>query len=169
MKSSCEAVTERIAVGEPLGELADHVAGCAQCQRLADVRTQLVAVHQEVDPGLGFTARMTIGAQQRLAARRRRRIAAGFGATVAAAVVGVVFIMRAPAIDPSAPAVGGGAALQPLAEQPSVPEPDLTEDDALKALVDLADVDRSSRVSARWRDITKPLAPYRRLVKGVKP
>ncbi|MGE0547658.1 MAG: hypothetical protein AB7O24_01005 [Kofleriaceae bacterium] len=163
---SCDAVIARVAVGEPLGELTEHVADCAECQRVVDLPNRLAEVHQEADPGLGFTARMTIGAQHRLAVRRRRRVAVGFGATVAVAVAGVVFVTHTPRA-PS-PLIGATPPA-PAVEQPLPVVTDPTSDEDLKALVRFADVDRSSRVSARWRDITKPLAPYRKLVKGVKP
>lgn len=159
MTSPCDAVAERIALGEPLAELDEHVSSCARCQRLVAMPGQLGATRHSVDPGLGFSARMTVGAQHRLGVRRRRRIAAGLAATVAAGMVGVFAITR----EPDAPQV---PAQQPaaVAKQPAE-EPGETMDDAdLAALVDLADTKRSSRLSARWSRIQRPLAPYQQLL-----
>jgi hypothetical protein len=56
-------------------------------------------------------------------------------------------------------------ATDPKQRDPWEPKQDPAHDDDVKALLRLADVDRSSHYSARWRDIEKPLAPYRALVK----
>lgn len=159
----CDAALERVAVGEPLGELAEHVTGCARCQRGLALAGKLGATHREIDPGLGFAARMTVGAQHRLAVRRRRRIAAGLAATVAAGVIGVVVLTRTSESPRSTVATDTRPAPAP---EPAI---DPATDADVKALVHLADVDRSSRLSARWRRITKPLATYRSLVQGVQP
>lgn len=165
MMSSCETVAERTALGEPLGELADHATTCATCQRTLATAGQLGVVHAAVDPGLGFSSRMTVGAQHRIAVRKRRRIAVGLAATVAAGAVGVFLFTRTPA-PASAPALPATATqTQPSPE----PAPDVAADADLKALVNLADVDRSSRLSARWGHINKPLRPYRKLLEGLTP
>jgi hypothetical protein len=188
--SLCDQVTERVALGEALGELAEHAATCPTCQRLAAVSRQLGRLRRsggpgqpgrpgqpgqpgqlgttphEIDPGLGFSARMTVGAQHRITVRRRRRLAAGLAATVATGAFGVFVLTRSPGAEPR-------VAIQ---APPSPTDPDHKDDpppaavDAdLAALVDLADVDRSSRLSARWAHIKKPLAPYQKLIKGVTP
>jgi hypothetical protein len=158
MTPQCDAVAERTALGESLGELAEHVAGCARCQRVVAMPGQLGATHHEIDPGLGFSARMTVGAQQRIAVRRRRRLAAGLAASVAAGALGVVVMTRAP--DAPAPVV---SVQLPEVKQdpPAVP---LDESD-LQVLVGLSDTGRTTRMSARWNRIEKPLAPYRKLMK----
>jgi hypothetical protein len=171
----CDQVTERVALGESLGELAEHAAACPTCQRLAVVSRQLGqlgrlgrlgVMHHEVDPGLGFSARMTIGAQHRIAVRRRRKLAAGFAATVATGAFGVFLVTRTPDVTPP-------PAHEPTMSQPAKsPEPDsptAATDADLATLVQLADVDRSSRISAKWPRIKKPLAPYKKLLKGVTP
>ena len=66
MMSPCDLVSERIALGEPLAELDEHVSSCTRCQRLVAMPAQLGATRHSVDPGLGFSARMTVGAQHRL-------------------------------------------------------------------------------------------------------
>ncbi len=165
MMSSCDSVAERVALGDALGDLADHVTSCERCRRVVDMPGQLGATRHEVDPGLGFSARMTIGAQQRLVVRHRRRVAVGLAATVAAGALGVFLMMRTP----RAPAPSETAATEPRKDDVKDPVPEVASEADLAALVHLADVDHSSRITARWSHITRPLAPYRKLVAGVIP
>lgn len=159
---TCDAVAERLALGEPLDSHAAHIATCTGCTRLVEMPRRIGAARQDLDPGLGFSARMTAGAQHLIGVRRRRRVAAGLAATVAAGLVGVVVLTRDPrGADP--------ALAVKLPEQPTQPTEDdpvvqLPEDD-LAALVNLADTQRSLRLSANWKGIEQPLAPYRKLVK----
>ena len=157
---TCDLVAERIALGEPLGEHEQHAATCERCQAIADMPGKLGATHHEIDPGLGFTARMTIGAQHRIAQRRRRRVAAALGTSVAAGLVAVFFLTRSPVADEPQ----NTASTETRVEDPKL-EP--ATDAELEALVDLADVNRSARLSANWRRIKKPLSPYRKLLQGV--
>jgi len=157
---TCDLVAERIALGEPLGEHEPHAATCERCRAVVEMPGQLGATHHEIDPGLGFTARMTIGAQHRIAQRRRRRVAAALGTSVAAGLVAVFFLTRTPGADEPA----NTASTETQVEDPTL-EP-ATEAE-LKALVDLADVNRSAHLSANWRRIKKPLSPYRKLLQGV--
>jgi hypothetical protein len=60
--------------------------------------------------------------------------------------------------------------------RPTVPpQPDKTEptapaaDDDLAALAELGDPVHATRESARWKHNVKPLAPYKKLLKGVVP
>lgn len=163
MMSNCDAVAERVALGEPIGDLADHVTGCARCARVVAMPGQLGATHHAIDPGLGFTARMTAGAQHRIAVRKRRRIVAGGVAMAMAAVVGV-FVMTREAPPAKIPEQAAEVP-QPPIEDEAAP----LADDELEALVDLADTKRSRRLSAHWARIQRPLAPYKQLVKGVTP
>ena len=157
MTSHCDSVAERIALGEPLAELDEHVSSCARCKRVVAMPAQLGGTRHSVDPGLGFSARMTVGAQHRIVVRRRRRIAAGLAATVAAGMIGILAFTREPEPAP--------AQLQPaVAEQLPVEEPIVIDEPDLAALVELADTKRSRRLSAHWARIYKPLAPYRKLV-----
>jgi hypothetical protein len=165
-ESMCDQVAERLALGEPLGDLSGHVSSCASCQGLVTVSGQLAATRHAVDPGLGFSARMTVGAQHRLGVRRRRRLAAGLAATVATGMFGVFLAAHDPAASHDAP--------QPTVQKtpPERPDPSPSEpatDDDLAALAQLADVDHASHLSADWRRIQKPLAPYKKLLKGVVP
>jgi hypothetical protein len=166
MTSTCDSVTERIALGEPLDELGEHIASCSRCQRTVEVPGKLAATHRDVDPGLGFAARMTVGAQHRLVVRRRRRVAAAMGGTVAAGVMGIVLFTRTSS---EVPSTAGGSEVHPSLEAPDDLAIEPAVDPDVKALVRLADTRRSSRLSADWGRITKPLAAYRKLVKGVKP
>ena len=166
MISNCDLVAERIALGDPLAELAEHAATCARCRRLAALPGALGASHRSADPGLGFSSRITAGAQQRLVVRRRRRVAAGLAGVVVAAAAVVVVVTHQPAAETVAIDI-------PQLPQPAIaPVPDRVHqeiDPEVKALVHLAHVDRASRVSAHWGRIEKPLAPYRALLEGVKP
>lgn len=177
MSSTCDRVAERVALGEPLGDVGEHAATCERCKRLVALPVELGAVHREVDPGMGFTARMTAGAQHRIVVRRRRRIAAVSATSVAAAALGVFVLTREPAQEPVAsnpPA--SHEAPQPAVEMPGPSEDpwdtndrdDVADiDDDVRMLVQLADTDRSARLSANWARIGKPLAPYRSLLRGV--
>lgn len=168
-ESMCDRVAERLALGEPLGDLSEHVPGCASCQGLVTVSGQLAATHHAVDPGLGFSARMTVGAQHRIGVRRRRRLAAGLAVSVATGMFGVFLVAHHPtAPDGPQPTVQNPP---PEPERRPEPAPSLTpaSDEDLAALAQLADVDHASRLSADWDFIEKPLAPYKKLVKGDVP
>jgi hypothetical protein len=162
--SLCDQLTERVALGEPLGELSEHVRTCESCARLVAMSSQLGATHHAVDPGLGFSARMTVGAQHRLAVRRRRRVATGLAATVASGAFAVFIVTRTP--EDHAPPVATPAMRTP---EPRVEPEAPASDDDLAAIVQMADVDRASRLSARWGHIKKPLRPYQQLIEGVTP
>ena len=172
-ESLCDVVAERMALGEPLAELSEHVASCESCQGLVAVSNKLGATHHAVDPGLGFSARMTVGAQHLLGVRRRRRFAAGLAATVATGMFGVFVVARTPE------RAGQEPVTPPTLARPTTPELDPSKDakdavdepaDAdLAALVDLADTERSTHLSAHWGHIKKPLSPYKKLLKGVVP
>lgn len=163
--SPCDLLAERVALGEPLAELTAHAQTCPRCAGLVAMSSQLGATHHAVDPGLGFSARMTVGAQHRITVRRRRRLAAGLAASVAGGMFGVFLVTRTPDA--------------PVAPQPQVrlPDPRPTNDnqaepagdDDLAALVQLADTDHASRLSAHWGRIEKPLAPYKKVLEGVEP
>lgn len=170
MSEPCDLVAERVALGEPLGELAEHAASCPKCRRLAALPAEIGAVHKDIDAGLGFTARMTIGAQQRFAARRRnRRVAVGAAAAVAVAAGTVLVVTRTPAGEPVAeqPPAPAMEHRQPQ-PQPDEPKPGQPDPD-LEALVQMSRAEHAMDTSARWGEITQPLAPYKTLVKGITP
>ena len=165
--SQCDQVTERLALGESLEELAAHTATCSSCQQVIAMSSKLGATHHAVDPGLGFAARMTIGAQHRLAVRRRRRLAAGLAATVATGALSVLFVTRPP--EPASPTAAIELPHRGSSDEPTQEPPALAGEDDLAALAQFADVDRSSRLSARWSHIKKPLRAYKKLLKEVEP
>ena len=165
MMEMCDQVAERTALGEPLGELDEHVATCESCQRLIALPGKLGATHHAIDPGLGFSSRMTVGAQHKIVARKRQRMAAGLAATVAAAALGAFVVTRTP--DEPNPNEQAVSPRPPIKLENEKPTP--AEDNDLTMLVRLADVERSEHVSARWGHIKKPLAPYKKLLKGVTP
>lgn len=165
--SKCEVVAERVALGEALGEVADHAASCDKCRRLVALPAELGATHREADPGMGFAARMTAGAQHRVVVRRRRRIGATLAASVAAMSLGVFFVMREPAQNQVAAKEPPGPVM-PAADTTNDTDPwNAGEvDEEVAALVDLADT--SPRSHARWKRVEKPLAAYRKLVEGAE-
>jgi len=164
MKQACDIVAERVALGEPLGDAAEHAASCPRCRRVAALPRELGATHSEADPGIGFAARVTAGAQKRIVVRHRRRVAATVAAGLCATALGVVFLTRDGS--PIGDAPHDTAATK--TPTPPAPEPPKVDED-VAYLVHLARVDRASHASARWHRIEKPLAPYKHLIKGVTP
>jgi hypothetical protein len=178
MSDPCEVVVERVALGEPLGDLAEHAQGCARCRRIAALPTELGAAHRDSDPGAGFSARMTAGAQTRIVVRKRRRIAGAVAAAVAVTTLGAFALTREPAPQKLAetPVQRDDNAPTPAAQdqdkdkdikQDPWREPADTDED-VRALVQLADTHRSRKLSANWRRIERPLAAYRIVFKGVE-
>lgn len=170
MSNPCDVVAERVALGEPLGDVAEHAATCARCRRLAALPTEIGAMKSEVDPGLGFAARMTAGAQHRIVVRRRRRVAAAAVSAVTAASLLTFALTRRTeqSTQTAQPAADLGSQERDPWEARNDNADDSETDDA-RALVRLADTERSTRFTANWRDIQKPLKPYRTLVQGVQP
>jgi hypothetical protein len=125
---------------------------------------QLATARREVDPGLGFSARMIVGAQHRITMRKRRRVAASLAAVTCASAFAVFVVTRTPAHEPASilPDNPNGTARK-SSEEPAVP----LDDNDLATLVELADTPRTLQVSAPWRQIETPLLPYKKLVKGV--
>src|SRR5258706_2254817 len=156
MKSPCDTVLERVALGEPLGDVAEHAASCESCRRVVALPVELGQVRRDADPGLGFTARMTAGTQQRVATRKRRRLATGLAFAVAASAAGVVVMTHhsEPSVATSKPATQ----TNPSNPVPTADEPASDED--LQTLLDYADTERSAHLTANWGRIEKPLAPY---------
>jgi hypothetical protein len=171
--TTCDQVAERIALGEPLADLGEHAATCERCKRLVALPVELGAIHRDADPGLGFSARMTAGAQHRIVVRRRRRIAAGLAAAVAAGTLGVYAFTRQPessqsmATKTNPPTRDQATATNNQDKDPWANDAseDADVDDDMRALV--LNTDAVSRYHADWKGITKPLAPYRALIRGV--
>jgi hypothetical protein len=180
MTSTCDLVTERIALGEPLGELAEHAASCSRCQRLVALPVELGKAHHVVDPGIGFAARMTAGAQRRIVVRQRRRVVGGLAAASLVAVLGVFAVTHEPrstvATTPDRdPDPDHRPATNPTPDRnhhdrdPWKPRDHHAVDPDVASLVHLANVDRASHLSARWHRIEKSLAPYAALLKETTP
>jgi hypothetical protein len=168
--TACRSVAERVVLEEPLAELAAHVATCSRCRRLVAMPDQLAnRPRAALDPGLGFSARMTAAAQQRIAIRRRRRIATTLAATVAACAVGVFVVTRPANESRPQPAAMIHRSTPATPATPPPEQPVAIEDSDLADLMRLADTRHARRASAPWGRIQKPLAPYRKLVKGVTP
>jgi len=165
MSLRCDSVAELVATGEPLGELAEHAASCPRCQRVVALPARLATARREVDPGLGFSARMIVGAQHRITARKRRRLAASLAAVTCASAFGVFVVTRTPHHEALV------APLTQIGTAPRAPE-EVAEplgDADLQTLVDFADTPRALNVHAPWRQIEAPLRPYMKLVKGETP
>jgi hypothetical protein len=167
-----------VALGEPLGDLAEHARGCARCRRIAALPTELGAAHRDSEPGAGFAARMTAGAQHRIVVRKRRRIAGALAAAVAVTTLGAFALTRDPAPQTVAatPDTRDDNTPTPAAQDKDKvekqdpwrdPVDDSTDED-VRALVQLADTHRSRKLSAKWRRIERPLAAYRIVFKGVE-
>lgn len=169
MKEVCDIVAERVALGEPPGDAAEHAATCPRCRRLSALPTELGATHHDIDPGIGFAARITAGAQKRITVRHRRRVAATLAAAVVATTLGVVFLTRQPsdhtvAVQPAKHDTPATATTDThdKRDKPD-PESDQKVDEDVRYLVGLARTDRAAHSSANWRDIEKPLAAYKYL------
>lgn len=173
--TTCEVVAERVALGEPLGDAAEHAERCPKCRRLVALPTELGVTKREADPGIGFAARMTAGAQHRFAVRRRRRIAASLAVAVAAMSLGVWFVTRAPESKQLAVTPEKHESLPATDTEKKHEDHDPWQahdgdvDEDVAALVRLANTDRASHASAHWKRIEKPLQPYRALLQGVEP
>jgi hypothetical protein len=167
---TCDLVAERIALGEPLAELDAHAASCERCQRLSSLPAKLGATGHAADPGIGFSSRVTAGAQHRIGVRRRRRIAASAALSVAAAALLTVVALH----QPSAPS---GVAFQmpnldrykPALSQPHHDQPSENKHEAdpdVRTLVHLANAERHMKSSANWGRIEKRLRPYAAVLEG---
>ncbi len=170
MTSFCDHVTERLAAGEPLtANDHAHVASCVDCAAMARVPALLAAVAREPEPEPGFSARMTVAARGRLAARKRNRIAAtGLAAACAFAVAGVA-VTRTNARDPQPDATQTLSEQEPQPRPPPVAErPATSRDEIVLRLVRASDVEGSLEGVAPWDELTAPLIPYRALLQGAR-
>jgi hypothetical protein len=171
--TTCDQVAERVALGEPLDEVGEHAATCERCKRLVALPVEIGATRREADPGLGFTARMTAGAQHRITVRRRRRIAATMAAAVAATTLGVFVMTRDPAPPQTATSNPTHPVLPAIQSTEDQDDPWNRDDspgeaDDVSWLVQIADTDHSRNLSANWRDIEQPLDPYRSLLRSIR-
>ncbi len=178
MKNLCEQFADAVVTGEATNHFTVHVNTCARCQGLARTAAALDAATgtgqlraANAEPGLGFTARMTVGAQHRVAQRRRHRyMLTGAGGLAAAAAVTALLISQRAAVTPVQPAANVPS-LTPL--EPTQPAPviapgpaEADEDrDNLRALVRwqaTADAWQQDQLptAMNWRGTIKPVAAY---------
>jgi len=174
MNPMCNLVAERVALGEPLGEVAEHVTTCKRCQRTVVLPDSLAKTGHAADPGMGFASRVTAGAQHRVTVRRRQRGAA-ISLVSAAVIAALVLVFVRPASEPDAYVP---AALieqlpstnpNPAKPDPWMPKEPQVIDKDVHSLVHLANTDRSMRLGARWDRLEKSLAPYGAVLKGTEP
>jgi hypothetical protein len=161
MNPMCDLVAERVALGEPLDDLADHATACERCRRTLALPGALAMTARAADPGMGFASRVTTGAQHRLHVRRRQRVAA-LGIVVAAGVAAIVVLVVRPTTesDPVAPTVAG---------LPWLPRIAAAADADVRSLVHLANTHRSLHLGARWARLEQSLAPYGAVLRGTEP
>ncbi|HEX7703327.1 MAG TPA: hypothetical protein VF403_21455 [Kofleriaceae bacterium] len=172
MNPICNVVAERVALGEDLGEHEAHTKTCERCMRVVALPSSLVSTGHAADPGMGFASRMMAGAQHRITVRRRQRYTAVASVAAAAAAMIAMFVMREPEVSsvayvpvellPHLPAIS------PVTNKDDPWKPHEADED-VRALVHLANVDRSRHISAHWGRIEKSLAPYRAVLKGSEP
>ena len=166
----CTQIADSLVSGEPLSDGdRDHVAACADCQKLTSTARLLTNVGTATEAGPGFTSRMIAGARERLDARRRQRVIGfGLGTAVAAAAAALIIMssrggaehqddVRSAArpagfMDPQTPGVDDAG------EHPIT-------DDELRELVGGASLSRALAPSADWAEIEAPLVNYRAVLR----
>lgn len=166
----CDEVTERLALGEPLGDVEDHVATCPACSRLVGLPRLVAASAHAAEPNPGFVIRSTAGARTLMVRRRRNRII-GNGIAAAAVLVLAVWAVRSP--------IAGGKHKQPSQqvqvpwrnpEPINVPDPTLltpvTNDVIGNELETISNFDRVMAPSRQWNAAQAPLSRYRIVVQG---
>jgi len=162
---SCDLVTERIALGEPLGDLDAHIATCPECAKLTALPGLVAASARAAEPGPGFSSRATVGARHRLAVRRRNRLAAtALAAASVLAVGGVAMTHRSEQPQPGAMRM----VEDPTPLDTSSPEPTVADQDLAVALARISDVDGAIGPIADWHRIETPLSPYQALLVAIR-
>jgi len=167
----CDEVTERLALGEPLGDVEDHVATCPACSRLVGLPRLVAASAHAAEPNPGFAIRSTAGARTLLVRRRRNRI---IGNAIAAAAVLVLAVWAV-----KSPIGGADKHKQPQQgiqspwhnpEPINNPDPTLltpvTNDVIGTELKTISNFDRVMAPSRQWNAAQAPLSRYRIVVQG---
>jgi hypothetical protein len=167
--SPCDEVTERLALGEPLGDVEDHVATCPACSRLIALPRLVAASAHAAEPNPGFAIRSTAGARTLLVRRRRNRII-GNGVAAAAVIVLAVWAVRSPAAKIVSKQQSGVSTLphnpEPVhANDPTLVTP-VTDQVMSRELRTISNFDRVMAPSRQWNDATAPLSRYRFVVQG---
>ncbi len=161
MTVHCNEVAARTAAGEELGEeLRGHVRVCDECSAMLALPKglrEISACRSKLEPGPGFTSRVSRSAFRTLDRRRRVRIAgmATAAACACAIVVGAfTWHLSRTSSGGQQPAVAAGGTVA-MGEAP-VTEVDTT---AVDELASLTDVDSALAYRADWDYIQEPIAP----------
>ncbi len=176
MNPMCNVVAERVALGESLGDVAEHATTCERCKLTVALPGSLAKTGHAADPGMGFASRVTAGAQHRVTVRRRQRLAA-ISLVSAAAVAALVLLFVRPTAESESVAYVPEALIRqlpstnpdPAKPDPWMPKPPRAVDKDVRSLVHLANTERSMRLGARWNRLEKSLAPYGAVLKGTQP
>lgn len=145
----CNLVAGAVASGEPLTDAErEHLKGCPDCAALVALPSALARSSRGAEPGLGFSARMQVGARARIATRRRRRVTASLLGTVAAAAV-IFFGVQRLQRDPHAAVASRPAASNRTAS----PE----ESARARAFLERTRFDRAMKPAGPWREVEADL------------
>jgi hypothetical protein len=151
----CSLVAGAVATGTPLtDEERAHVEGCPDCAALVAMPSILARSSRGVEPGIGFSARMQVGARARIITRRRRRTTLSVLGAVAAAIVIFFGVQRIRRVDRAE------VAARPAANTPVTPE----ESARARDILELTRFDRAMAPAGPWREIKAELDPYRRVL-----
>jgi len=167
----CEEVTERLALGEPLGDAEDHVATCPACSRLIALPRLVAASAHAAEPNAGFVIRSTTGARTMLGRRRRNRIVGNVAAAAAVILVGVWAVQSPVTVDKKQQQhqVGMRDPSQnptPVGDNSPTLDTPVTNDLIGNELVNISDLDRVLAPSRQWRKVESTLSGYRFVVQG---
>jgi hypothetical protein len=171
MSAPCDIVTERLALGEPLGDAEDHVTTCPACSRLIALPRLVAASAHAAEPHAGFVIRSTTGARTKLVQRRRNRIL-GNGIAAAAAIVLAVWAVQSPMGADKKPTPLQGVMVAPTNPMPVGDDAPLdqpvTDDLIERELGTISNFDRVIAPSRHWQKVEAPLTGYRFVVEGAE-
>lgn len=165
----CTQLADSLVSGEPLSDGdRDHVATCADCQKLRSMASLLTRVGTATEAGPGFTSRMIAGARERLEARRRQRVV-GFalGTCVVAAAAALIITSSGGGSDRDQDATTARQAAGSVGQPPIADDPggQPITDDELRELVRGASLSRAFTPSTDWAEIESPLVNYRAVLR----
>lgn len=149
----CSLVAGAVATGAPLTDAERaHVAGCPDCAALVALPSAIARTARAAEPGVGFAARMQVGARARITARRRRRIAVSVVASMAAAVAIFFGAQRLQRVERADRPLGS------YLTRPISPE----ESSRARDLLERARLDRAMRPAGPWQEIEAPFRTDRK-------
>lgn len=153
----CSLVAGAVASGEPLTDAErEHLKDCPDCTALVAMSSALARTARGVEPGVGFSARMQVGARARITSRRRRRVTLTVLGTLAAMVVLFFGGQRLQSRERADQQLAAGI------QAPTQPREDSAR--ARKNPLDLARFDRAMAPAGDWRRIEQPLRSYRAIL-----